>query len=56
MKAWIEEIERINKWLQEKFWSRDGLRWIVGEEKGLDCRKGALWYGGGETVYLGQGF
>ena len=30
--------------------------WIVGQEKGLDFRKGTLWYGGGETVYLGKGF
>jgi hypothetical protein len=29
----------------------------VGEEKGLEFRKGALWYGaGGETVLLGKGF
>jgi hypothetical protein len=28
----------------------------VGEERGLDFRKGTLWYGGGETVRLGVGF
>lgn len=32
----------------------DGGEWIVGEEKGLDFRKGRLWYGGGETIYLGK--
>ncbi|KAK7533369.1 RNA ligase/cyclic nucleotide phosphodiesterase [Phyllosticta citribraziliensis] len=36
---------------------RDGGEWVVGEGKGLDCRMGTLWYGGGgETVMLGEGF
>ena len=61
----IEKIEDINTWLQEEYWPKDGQQgkrikeggeWIVGEEKGLDCRKGTLWYGGGETVRLGKGF
>jgi hypothetical protein len=30
--------------------------WLVGDGKGLDCREGALWYGGGQTVRLGKGF
>lgn len=30
-------------------------QWVVGEGRGLDFRKGALWYGGGETIYLGKG-
>ena len=30
-------------------------QWVVGEGNGLDFRRGALWYGGGETVYLGKG-
>lgn len=34
---------------------KPGGEWIVGEEKGLDFRKGTLWYGGGETIYLGKG-
>lgn len=29
-------------------------QWVVGEGKGLDFRKGTLWYGGGETLYLGK--
>jgi hypothetical protein len=28
----------------------------VGQEKGLDCRQGTLWYGGGETIRIGKGF
>lgn len=34
-----------------------GGEWVVGEEKGLEVRRGTLWYGsGGETVLLGEGF
>jgi hypothetical protein len=61
-KHWIHEIELINDWLGNEFWPQDdhpikaGGEWIVGEEKGLDFRKGTLWYGGGETIYLGKGF
>ena len=33
-----------------------GAEWIVGEGKGLDFRRGTLWYGGGETICLGKGF
>ncbi|KAL9044178.1 MAG: hypothetical protein Q9214_002668 [Letrouitia sp. 1 TL-2023] len=58
----IRKIEQINSWLQQDYWPKDGQaikaggQWIVGQEKGLDCRKGILWYGGGETVRLGRGF
>lgn len=61
-KHWIHEIELINDWLGNEFWPQEdhpikaGGQWIVGEEKGLDFRKGTLWYGGGETIYLGKGF
>lgn len=66
MERWIEEIEGVNRWLEVEFWPRgdgeqaesinEGGEWIVGEGKGLDLRKGKLWYGGGETVMLGKGF
>lgn len=61
-KHWLKEIGLINQWLEAEFWPegnekiKPGGEWIVGEEKGLDFRKGTLWYGGGETVYLGKGF
>jgi len=61
-KHWINEIELINRWLEAEFWPegkqkiKPGGEWLVGEEKGLDFRKGALWYGGGESVYVGEGF
>ena len=57
----VTTIDEINHWLEANYWPRDigvlaGGEWIVGEEKGLDFRKGALWFGGGETVQLGEGF
>ena len=61
-KHWLNEIDLINKWLEAEYWPSEqgtimpGGEWIVGEEKGLDFRKGRLWYGGGETIYLGKGF
>lgn len=63
MKAFVEKIEEINAWLEAEFWPengtghiKDGGEWIVGEEKGLNCRMGTLWYGGGASVRLGKGF
>jgi len=59
---WVKEIEMINKWLEAEYWPREGElikpggEWIVGEEKGLDFRNGRLWYGGGQTIYLGEGW
>jgi hypothetical protein len=51
MRLFVEKIEGINAWLKG-----EGVEWIVGQEKGLDCRDGTLWYGGGETVRIGRGF
>jgi hypothetical protein len=63
MKEFIQKIEEINGWLEKEFWPEhhdgkvpEGGEWLVGEEKGLHCRSGTLWYGGGETVHLGKGF
>ena len=64
MSAFLARIEKINEWLREEFWPSSSTdeketwngEWIVGQEKGLDCREGALWYGGGRTVRLGKGF
>lgn len=58
----VDQIDKINAMLQEKYWPqaghgvKEGSEWLVGEEKGLDFRKGTLWYGGGETIVLGKGF
>lgn len=62
MQSFMKTVAEVNEWLEKEFWPRedsinDGGEWIVGEEKGLDFRKGTLWYGnGGETVLLGEGF
>lgn len=58
----IAAIEEVNQWLRAEYWpTAEGIRaggeWFVGQEKGLEFRKGALWYGGGgKTVHLGKGF
>ena len=52
MKVFVEKIEGINKLLE----GEEEVEWIVGQEKGLDCREGTVWYGGGETVRIGRGF
>ncbi|THX22507.1 hypothetical protein D6C77_09137 [Aureobasidium pullulans] len=63
MQKLVKVVDEINEWLKTEYWPKDGKtikaggEWIVGEGKGLDSRKGALWYGsGGETVRLGKGF
>ena len=63
MMRWVNKIDEINQWLKDEYWPRDDKtsvttdgEWTVGEEKGLDCRFGTLWYGGGETLRLGRGF
>jgi vesicle-fusing ATPase len=65
-KHWLSEIDMINKWLEAEYWpqSKDehdeglmpGGEFILGDEKGLDFRKGRLWYGDGESVYVGKGY
>ena len=62
MKDLVACIDNINLWLRDTYWTKEpsksppGAQWIVGEEKGLDCQKGTLWYGNGERVLLGKGF
>lgn len=61
MKKLVHVVDEINAWLEDEFWPKEngiaaGGEWVVGEEKGLEFRKGRLWYGGGERVYLGDGF
>lgn len=57
---WIRTIENINRWLENEVWGvKDGefvAEWIVGQERGLDARNGTLWYGGGRTIMMGEGF
>ena len=63
LRLFIQKIEEINKRLQTVYWGSEeyqtlanGGEWIVGEAKGLDNRYGTLWYGGGTTIRLGEGF
>lgn len=63
LRRWVEEIDQINEWLRMEFWPRNRSEpphaeheWVVGEGKGLDCRYGTLWYGGGISLRVGQGF
>lgn len=63
MKAFIDKIEEINSWLEKEFWPEhnegkipEGGEFNVGEETGLICRMGKLWYGGGDSVHEGKGF
>ena len=52
----IKGFESIDRWLQDEYAPRDdgsvrpGGMWVVGEDKGLECWKGTIWYGGGEDV------
>ena len=46
MEVFIKKIEEINAWLEKEFWPEhnggnvpDGADWLLGEEKGLNCRK-----------------
>ena len=58
--AWVRAIDDINTWLEHEVWElNDGNfvgEWFVGEERGLDARAGTLWYGGGRTIMVGEGF
>lgn len=59
-KAWVDAIDDINNWLETEIWGKSDAdfvgEWVLGQEKGLDVRVGTLWYGGGRTVLLGEGF
>ena len=59
----IEKIECLNAELRTNYWPENGakgveeaLQWVVGEEKGLVCRKGTVWHGGGESHHEAPGF
>ena len=57
----VDELEAINAMLRETTWSIESdsqkpVEWIVGEGKGLVCRKMTVWYGDGESHHEGKGF
>lgn len=59
---WVHHLEETNTWLKEEFWPQSRSpsnvqgEWVVGEERGLECRAGTLWYGGGWSVDVGRWF
>jgi vesicle-fusing ATPase len=63
MKLFLNKIEEINGWLEKEYWPEhnsgkipDGGEFNVGEETGMHCRMGTLWYGGGDDIHRGEGY
>lgn len=68
MESWLEKLESLNVWLEDKYFSKDnsspdksgeghtGLEWYVGAERGLEIRARDLWYGGGVSFEVGGHF
>ncbi|RDW58774.1 hypothetical protein BP6252_13250 [Coleophoma cylindrospora] len=52
--AWINKIESLNQQLKDDFYTGDRGEWVIGAEVGVEVRKGTLWYGGGESVAIGE--
>ena len=52
----VGRLEGLNGLLEKDHWSKYEGEWVVGEEKGLVCRRGTVWYGGGESQHEGRGF
>lgn len=52
----VHKLASINARLQRDCWSSQAEGWQVGEEKGLVCRTGTVWYGGGQSEHEGRGF
>lgn len=52
----VSKLTNINARLQRDHWSSHAEGWQVGEEKGLVCRTGTVWYGGGQSEHEGRGF
>lgn len=57
---WARAVEETNAWLENEVWDVRGGdfigEWIVGQERGLDLRCGMVWYGGGRSIMVGEGF
>lgn len=57
---WTAAVDEANAWLEREVWSAAGGEfvgeWVVGQERGVDARCGTLWYGGGRTIMMGEGF
>lgn len=55
----VETIEGINQELSSNNWKRFGHpsrgEWTVGQERGLELKKGMTWYGAGSAILVGEG-
>ncbi|TQV94441.1 hypothetical protein IF1G_06452 [Cordyceps javanica] len=54
---WVAGVKKINEVLRREYWPADGSapeagNWVIGDAEGLDIRKGASWYGGGESLSI----
>ena len=52
MGGWVKGLEGVGEWL--KGVPEEEGRWRVGVERGVECRTGRLWYGGGERVVASE--
>lgn len=52
----VGKFVSINHDLQAEDQSSQTETWQVGEGKGLVCRTGTVWYGGGQSQHEGRGF
>jgi len=52
----VGKLVSINHDLQAEDESAQTETWQVGEGKGLVCRTGTVWYGGGQSQHEGRGF
>jgi hypothetical protein len=50
-KRWVARVDEVNAWLEDEVWGRPQGEWVVGA---LECRAGAVWYGGGDVVARGR--
>lgn len=57
LKAWVQKIKSINQCLRDEYWPKEGeadgsfgFEWMVGAGRGIEVRKGRLWYGDGQPV------
>ncbi|KKA28594.1 hypothetical protein TD95_003936 [Thielaviopsis punctulata] len=59
-RAFVRAVEEINQWLAATYAANNDpvetAEWIIGQERGLDVRYGPVWYGGGKSLIVGEGF
>ncbi|KAK9245907.1 RNA ligase/cyclic nucleotide phosphodiesterase [Lipomyces tetrasporus] len=51
MQLWLAKLDEINEWLDGD--GGKNVRWVVGDERGSECRCGRIWYGGGWSEHIG---